>query len=170
MVYLQFVASNQKEESISIQSGLYFLSFQEIYGLPLELESWRFYINTKMFKNILNIIIKLQTYFVFCQNTSSPCADSDEGQGSDPSPPPPLKSQLKGYLAMLVRIPLKVHKATKSAFNAVPSSACMQNSFRLRSVNGPPLVVFGSLSPFQLETKQKHCQESEEIFWMCASK
>ena len=91
MVYLQFVVSNQKEESISIQSGLYFLSFQEIYGLPLELESWRFYINTKMFKNILlNIIIKLQTYFVFCcQNTSSPCADSDEGQGSDPSPPPP---------------------------------------------------------------------------------
>ena len=51
------------------------------------------------------------------------CADPEGGTGGSGPPPPHRKIQNKGFLINTGPDPLKNHKATKPAFNDVPSSA-----------------------------------------------
>ena len=56
-------------------------------------------------------------------------------------------------------VPLKNHKATKSAFNVEPSLVRQQNAiymaFRWRADEGPLMVVIDPSSPHQTKKKQK---------------
>ena len=59
------------------------------------------------------------------------CADPEGGQGG-PDPPPSLKDYKNiGFLSNTGLDPLKNHKATKLAFNIVPSSASQQNAIEM---------------------------------------
>ena len=61
---------------------------------------------------------------------------SRRGQGSGPPPPPPLKNHENiGFLCNSGPDPLKIHKATKPAFNEGPS-------FKWRFAGGPTMARF----------------------------
>ena len=76
-------------------------------------------------------------------NFTTASCEVPEGEGGGP-PPPHLKNH---KLSNTGSDP----KATKPAFNVVPSSACQRNAismgFRWRADDGPFIVVFGSYLP-----------------------
>ena len=72
---------------------------------------------------ILSVVSSLVPYSSFWRwilnsTRSTPCADPEGGQGSDP-----LKNHIIWFLSNTGPDPLKHHKATKTAFNVGPSSA-----------------------------------------------
>ena len=85
---------------------------------------------------------------------------------------PPEKSQNIGFLCNTGPDPLKIHKATKPAFNVGPSSARQRNAmsmaFRWRACDGPIKNVFGSSIPFQLKKHYQNWNPSDETFWIRA--
>ena len=76
------------------------------------------------------------------------------GQGG----PDPLKNHIAiGFLSNTGLDPLKYHKATKPAFNVVPTSARQRNAIEMAFCcwvdNGLLLLVFGSSLTHQLNKK-----------------
>ena len=68
---------------------------------------------------------KGQVTFVSCTNPE----EGGGGAGALPPPPSPLKNQQNiGFQSNTSPDPLKIHKATKPAFNVGPSSARQQNA------------------------------------------
>ena len=91
---------------------------------------------------------------------------TQRGWGQGIPPPPPEKSQNTGFLSNTGPDPLKSYKATKPAFNVVPTSACQRN-------DGPLIVVFGSILPSSTKKKKeknvvKVGPPSGKTFWIRA--
>ena len=94
-------------------------------------------------------IITTKTYKLDTSGKTFATFSCSDPEGGDRGSGPPLKNHKNiGFLSNTGLDPLKNYKATKPAFNVVPSLACQRNAiemaFRWRADDGPILMVFES--------------------------
>ena len=83
---------------------------------------------------------------------------------------PPLNNhRYIGFPSNIDPDPLKIHKATKPAFNVGSSLACQRNAIQWHFTSGPMmahLVIFGSSFPSSTKKSYQIWTPSDKSFWI----